>query len=60
VSAATVLSIGIFFTLIILGVAATLPTALSHGLTAQGVPLASAARLASLPPTSVLFADARL
>ena len=55
-NSATVLSIGIFFTLIILGVAATLPTALSHGLTAQGVSPASAARLAGLPPASVLFA----
>ena len=55
-NSATVLSIGIFFTLIILGVAATLPTALSHGLTAQGVSPASAARLADLPPASVLFA----
>ncbi|HYX61029.1 MAG TPA: MFS transporter [Streptosporangiaceae bacterium] len=33
-NSATVLSIGIFFTLIIFGVAATLPSALSHGLTA--------------------------
>ena len=55
-NSATVLSIGIFFTLIILGVAATLPSALTHGLTAQGVPPASAARLAALPPASVLFA----
>ena len=55
-NSATVLSIGIFFTLIILGVAATLPTALSHGLTAQGVPPASAARVAGLPPVSILFA----
>ena len=35
-----VLSIGIFFTLIILGLAATLPSALLHGLTSQGVPAA--------------------
>jgi MFS family permease len=55
-NSATVLSIGIFFTLIILGLAATLASALSHGLTAQGVPPASAARVASLPPVSVLFA----
>ena len=55
-NSATVLSIGIFFTLIILGLAARLPTALSHGLTAQGVPPASAARLTGLPPASVLFA----
>ena len=36
-SSAQVLSIGIFFTLMILGLAATLPGALYHGLTAQGV-----------------------
>jgi MFS family permease/DNA-binding MarR family transcriptional regulator len=52
-----VLSIGIFFTLIILGLAATLPPALLHGLTAQGVPAADAARVAALPPVSVLFAS---
>ena len=52
-----VLSIGIFFTLIILGLAATLPAALLHGLTAQGVPTADAARVAALPPVSVLFAS---
>jgi MFS family permease len=55
-NSATVLSIGIFFTLIILGLAATLPSALNHGLTAQGVPPASAASVAGLPPVSVLFA----
>ena len=55
-NSATVLSIGIFFALIIHGLAATLPSALIHGLTAQGVPPASAARVASLPPVSVLFA----
>jgi MFS family permease/DNA-binding MarR family transcriptional regulator len=52
-----VLSIGIFFTLIILGLAATLPSALLHGLTAQGVPAADAAKVAALPPVSVLFAS---
>ncbi|WP_300602521.1 MFS transporter [Trebonia sp.] len=52
-----VLSIGIFFTLIILGLAATLPSALLHGLTAQGLPTADAARVAALPPVSVLFAS---
>jgi hypothetical protein len=51
-----VLSIGIFFTLIILGLASSLPTALSHGLVAQGVSPADAARVAALPPVSVLFA----
>jgi MFS family permease/DNA-binding MarR family transcriptional regulator len=52
-----VLSIGVFFTLIILGLAATLPSALLHGLTAQGLPAADAARVAALPPVSVLFAS---
>jgi MFS family permease len=52
-----VLSIGIFFTLIISGLATTLPGALMHGLTAQGVPTADAARVAALPPVSVLFAS---
>jgi hypothetical protein len=51
-----VLSIGIFFTLIILGLSASLPSHLMTGLTAQGVPAADASRLASLPPTAVMFA----
>ena len=51
-----VLSIGIFFTLIILGLAATLPSTLASGLVANGVPAADAARVAALPPVSVLFA----
>jgi MFS family permease len=55
-NSAMVLSIGIFFTLIILGLAASLPASLNHGLVAQGVPRADAARIAALPPVSVLFA----
>jgi MFS family permease len=55
-NSAMVLSIGIFFTLIILGLASSLPTALSHGLVAQGVPTADAARVAALPPVSIMFA----
>jgi MFS family permease len=55
-NSAMVLSIGIFFTLIILGLASSLPAALSHGLLAQGVPSADAARLAALPPVSIMFA----
>jgi MFS family permease len=55
-NSAMVLSIGIFFTLIILGLASTLPAALSHGLIAQGVPPADAARVAALPPVSIMFA----
>jgi MFS family permease len=55
-NSATVLSIGIFFTLIILGLASSLPHALSSGLIAQGVPAADANRLAALPPVSIMFA----
>jgi MFS family permease len=55
-NSAMVLSIGIFFSLIILGLAGSLPQALTHGLVAQGVPRADAARIAGLPPVSVMFA----
>jgi MFS family permease len=55
-NSAMVLSIGIFFTLIILGLASSLPATLTHGLVAQGVPHADAARVAALPPVSIMFA----
>jgi MFS family permease len=55
-NSAMVLSIGIFFTLIITGLAASLPHALASGLTAHGVPHAAAARVSHLPPTSSVFA----
>jgi MFS family permease len=51
-----VLSIGIFFTLIILGLADSLPHTLYQGLLAQGVPSSAAHRAASLPPVASLFA----
>jgi MFS family permease len=51
-----VLSIGVFFSLMIAGLAATLPSTLSRGLTAQGVPHAIAQQIASLPPVGSLFA----
>jgi MFS family permease len=50
------LSIGIFFSLMIAGLANTLPKALAPGLTAQGVPLATATSIAHLPPVSTVFA----
>ncbi|TSE01268.1 MFS transporter [Skermania sp. ID1734] len=56
-NAAMVLSIGIFFSLMITGLAHTLPSTLSHGLLAQGVPADKAAQLAALPPVSVMFAS---
>ena len=49
------LSIGIFFSLMIAGLAATLPRTLSSGLRAQGVPAAVASHVAHLPPVSTLF-----
>jgi len=56
-NAAMVLSIGIFFSLMITGLAKSLPHTLSSGLIAQGVPAAAADKLAALPPVSVLFAS---
>ncbi|MGH9074683.1 MAG: MFS transporter, partial [Acidimicrobiales bacterium] len=55
-NSAMVLSIGIFFTLIIIGLSATLPHALYHGLVSQGVPAAAATRVSHLPPVGSLFA----
>ena len=51
------LSIGIFFSLMIAGLAATLPSALTSGLRSHGVPGPVAAHVASLPPVSTLFAS---
>ncbi|MGH9070785.1 MAG: MFS transporter [Acidimicrobiales bacterium] len=55
-NSAMVLSIGVFFTLIIIGLSATLPQSLYNGLTAQGVPAADATRISHLPAVSSLFA----
>jgi MFS family permease len=55
-NSAQVLSIGIFFTLMILGLSATLPHTMSAGLQAHGVPAATAHHVAQLPPVSILFA----
>jgi hypothetical protein len=51
-----VLSIGIFFTLMIIGLSSSLPTAMSAGLRAHGVAAAAAHHAATLPPVSILFA----
>jgi MFS family permease len=51
-----VLSIGVFFSLMIAGLAATLPSTLTGGLTAQGVPHSIAHQIGSLPPVGSLFA----
>jgi len=55
-NSAQVLSIGIFFSLIILGLSDNLPGALVSGLTAHGVPTGTAVSISHLPPVSTLFA----
>jgi MFS family permease len=55
-NSAQVLSIGIFFTLMIVGLSATLPHSLAAGLRAHGVSAHVATRVSNLPPVSVLFA----
>ena len=55
-NSAQVLSIGIFFTLMIIGLSATLPHTLSAGLEAHGVPAGTAHEVGTLPPVSILFA----
>ncbi|MBW0106808.1 MFS transporter [Pseudonocardia sp. KRD291] len=55
-NAATVLSIGVFFSMLILGLSTSLPQTMFAGLTAQGVPAAAAAQVAGLPPVGTLFA----
>nr|WP_280923695.1 MFS transporter [Streptomyces roseochromogenus] len=52
----TALSIGVFFSLMVSGLAGTLPKTLSGGLQAHGVPAGTAHEVASLPPVSTLFA----
>jgi MFS family permease len=55
-NSAQVLSIGVFFTVIGLGLAASLPHTLFSGLAAQGVPAAKAHEIAGIPPVGSLFA----
>jgi MFS family permease len=55
-NSAQVISIGIFFTLMIVGLASALPHNVSAGLLAHGVPQEAAERAAHLPPISTLFA----
>jgi len=55
-NSAQVISIGVFFTLMVAGLATTLPHALDSGLQAHGVDAATASRVAHLPPISIIFA----
>lgn len=52
----TAISIGVFFSLMIAGLARTLPAEMTRGLQGYGVPHAVAAHIASLPPVASLFA----
>jgi hypothetical protein len=56
-NSASVLSIGVFFTLMIVGLASVLPHSLHTGLVAHGVPQADATRISHLPPVATLFAS---
>ena len=55
-NSAQVLSVGIFFSLMIIGLAGSLPHAMASGLQAHGVHAGDAARIGHTPPVSVLFA----
>ncbi|HTX82126.1 MAG TPA: hypothetical protein VME44_08110, partial [Streptosporangiaceae bacterium] len=52
----TALSIGVFFSLMIAGLASTLPQTLTRGLLRHGVPTGIAHQIGNLPPVSSLFA----
>jgi MFS family permease len=55
-NSASVLSIGIFFSLMVAGLASKLPASMFSGLTAQGIPASAATTISHLPPIGVLFA----
>jgi hypothetical protein len=55
-NSAQVISIGIFFTLLVVGLSSSLHTTLSSGLQAHGVAAGAAHQAADVPPISVLFA----
>jgi MFS family permease len=54
-NSAQVISMGIFFTLLIIGLASTLPHTLASGLEAHGIGAAKAHEVGQTPPISVLF-----
>jgi MFS family permease len=53
---ANTLSITLIFTVVIIGLAGSLPTTLYQGLSRAGIPTADAAMVANIPPTAALFA----
>jgi MFS family permease len=52
----SLVSIGVFFSIITIGLASALPSTLFNGLTLAGVPATTATSIAHLPPTAALFA----
>src|SRR5437899_1106156 len=54
-NSATLVSIGLFFSIVTVGLASALPSTLSTGLIAYGVPAQTATAIAQLPPTAALF-----
>jgi MFS family permease len=54
-NAATVMSLAVFFTMVIGGLSATLPDSLRSGLVAAGAPPVLAEQLSHLPPAAALF-----
>jgi MFS family permease len=55
-NAGMVLSIGVFFSMLVAGLSGSLPGTLRSGLENQGVPAHAAAQIAGLPPVGTLFA----
>ena len=55
-NAGMVLSIGLFFSLLIAGLSSSLPGALHGGLTAQGLPPDAVSAVVAVPPVSLMFA----
>ena len=51
-----VFSIGLFFSLMVIGLSSTLPTSMASGLERNGVPAATAEKIADAPPVGSLFA----
>jgi MFS family permease len=55
-NAGSPLSMGVFFTIVVVGLSSTLPLAIRNGLIQGGVPATAATAASHLPPTGALFA----
>src|SRR4029077_569842 len=54
-NAGMLMSMAVFFTIVIIGLSATLPTTLTAGLVHAGLPVKPSEAIGHLPPTSALF-----